>query len=596
MKPKLTIGMAAASDFDGPAFTIQSLRLYHPDVIDECEILVVDNTPETKIGDRLKRFCAKAGVRYIPFPEPQGTAAPRGHIFEQAESENVLCLDSHVLIIPGAIERLIKWMVATGDSPWREDDHDRRDLLSGPIIWDDLEAAYAGSRAMATHFQPTWGAGMWGQWALDERAIDDGAPPFEIEMMGMGMFACRRDAFPGFNDRMIGFGGEEGYLHEKVRRNGGRNLCLPWLRWWHRFNEFVPGAAPYVATVEDKAWNYCVGWSELGWDLSPIREHFATIMPVEMFDRIAEAAELGDALPPHRVGRNDTQSTTTSDCGCQGNGAASSHDVASEDFAVHAEQLRSFIERIGEEGVVYEHSADGSPATVALAELHPGKVLSFSPRHGKGAFEAFREHGRERVTLVSSAPKAPIYEADLIVLSGYTDSRELAPHLETAGEKSRRLIAIGGSNQPDTTKAPSVMTAMRTFLREHPEWSVVSHSQVATGDSTRREGNGLTILSSDDRDKPKLPGKIEMAANFAQAVAEHVANGAAKVDQTILERRLEICTVCEHRNEDRCTVCGCFLAEKAAWRTSDCPLGKWEASDMSEKPTNLATLGSGSLD
>ena len=558
MKPKLTIGMAAAGDFDGPAFTIQALRLYHADVIDDCEILVVDNTPESKIGDRLQRFCGKTGVRYVPFPEPQGTAAPRGEIFRQAESENVLCLDSHVLLAPGVIEHLIKWM---------EDEHEPRDLLSGPIIWDDLEAERRESSAMETHFQPTWGAGMWGQWALDERGIDPSTEPFEIPMMGLGLFACRRDAFPGFNERMVGFGGEEGYLHEKVRRNGGRNLCLPWLRWWHRFNEFVPGAAPYVATVEDKSWNYCVGWSELGWDLSPVREHFATLMPLERFDQIAEAAERGDELPPHRAGRDATQSTTTEDCGCGGNSPSSPPEIVSEVFAVHAEQLRPFIERIGAEAVVYEHSANGSPATATLAELHPGKVLSFSPRHGKRAFEAFQKHGRERVTLVSSAPKVPIYEADLIVLSGYNDSRELAPHLKIAADKSRRLIAIDGTNQPDTTETPSAMTAMRPFLRELPEWSVVSHCQ---------EGNGLTILSRDERDKPQLPGKIEMAANFAQAVAKHVADGVTKVNQPTLERRLEICTACEYRKDDRCSVCGCYLAEKAAWRTSECPLGKWE--------------------
>ena len=565
MKPKLTIGMATAGDFDGPVFTIQALRLYHPDVIDDCEILVVDNTPETKIGERLKLFCQKTGVRYIPFPEPKGTAAPRAEVFRQAESENVLCLDSHVLLAPGTIERLIKYM---------EDDHDRRDLLSGPIIWDDLEAAYAGSRRMATHFQTAWGAGMWGQWGLDDRAVDPRAEPFEIEMMGLGLFACRKDAFPGFNERMVGFGGEEGYLHEKIRRNGGRNLCLPWLRWWHRFNEFVPGAAPYVATIEDKAWNYCVGWGELDWNLAPIWEHFATIMPVENFDQIAQAAERGDALSPHRV----ASSNEADDCGCRGDGADSSRRSAvaeserGADFAVYAEQLRPFIERIGAEAVVYEHSANGSPATATLAELHPGKILSFSPRHGRSAFDAFREHGRERVTLVSSALKAPIYEADLIVLSGYTDGRDLSPHLKTAGEKSRRLVAIHGTNQPDTTQpdtteAPGKMAATRTFLRDHPEWSVVSHSQ---------EGDGLTMIGRDGRDKPKLPGKIMMASNFAHAVAKHVTDGATKVDQRILERRLEICTVCEHRNEDRCAVCGCFLAEKAAWRSSECPLGKWE--------------------
>jgi hypothetical protein len=196
-----------------------------------------------------------------------------------------------------------------------------------------------------------------------------------------------------------------------------------------------------------------------------------------------------------------------------------------------------------------------------------GTCCSFSPRHGKGAFEAFREHGRERVTLVSSAPKSPIYDADLIVLNGYENGRNLAPHLKTAAEKSRRFIAIEGTHQPDTAEAPSVMTAMGLFLREHPEWSVVSHSQ---------DGVGLTILSCDERDKPKLPGKVEMAANFVSAVARHVADGASKVDQVTLERRLEICTVCDHRRDDRCSLCGCFLAEKASWLTSECPLAKWE--------------------
>lgn len=37
----------------------------------------------------------------------------------------------------------------------------------------------------------------------------------------------------------------------------------------------------------------------------------------------------------------------------------------------------------------------------------------------------------------------------------------------------------------------------------------------------------------------------------------------------------EICSLCDQRNDDRCSVCGCFLAEKAAWRSSECPLGKW---------------------
>ena len=106
------------------------------------------------------------------------------------------------------------------------------------------------------------------------------------------------------------------------------------------------------------------------------------------------------------------------------------------------------------------------------------------------------------------------------------------------------------------------------------KWSVISH---------RQENNGLTIISREERDKPRLPGKIEMAANVAQAVAKHIADGAANVEQSTPERRLEICTVCEHRNDDRCAVCGCYLAEKVAWRTSECPLGKWRREIIGKK-------------
>jgi hypothetical protein len=48
-----------------------------------------------------------------------------------------------------------------------------------------------------------------------------------------------------------------------------------------------------------------------------------------------------------------------------------------------------------------------------------------------------------------------------------------------------------------------------------------------------------------------------MATNLARAVAAHVADGMQKADAPELQRRLETCSVCELRNDDRCTVCGC---------------------------------------
>ena len=68
-------------------------------------------------------------------------------------------------------------------------------------------------------------------WAEARRDLPLDAEPFEIPMHGLGLFACRKEAWPGFNPRLSGFGGEEGYLHQKIRNRGGRVYCMPFLRW-----------------------------------------------------------------------------------------------------------------------------------------------------------------------------------------------------------------------------------------------------------------------------------------------------------------------------------------------------------------------------
>ena len=41
--PKLTIGLATYDDYHGVYFSIQALRMYHTEIINKTEILVVDN-------------------------------------------------------------------------------------------------------------------------------------------------------------------------------------------------------------------------------------------------------------------------------------------------------------------------------------------------------------------------------------------------------------------------------------------------------------------------------------------------------------------------------------------------------------------------
>lgn len=252
----LTIGMATYQDFDGVYFTLQALRLYHD--VRDTEFLVVDN-----YGCQETRTFVESwvGGRYILATDVSGTAAPRDLVFQHARGDAVLCCDSHILFAAGAVARLKQYY---------EDHQGCGDLLQGPMLNDDLVG-------ISTHFAPEWRDEMWGTWATDPRGNDPDGEPFEIQMQGLGAFSCRRDAWPGFNPRFRGFGGEEGYIHEKFRRAGARCLCLPWFRWAHRFAR--PAGVPYPLTVNDKLRNYLIGHAELGLDLEPVLKHFSRYLP-----------------------------------------------------------------------------------------------------------------------------------------------------------------------------------------------------------------------------------------------------------------------------------------------------------------------------
>ncbi len=269
--PAFTIGMATYDDYDGVYFTLQAIRLFHPEIAAEAEFLVLDNHPDGPCAGDLKALENWIpGYRYIPCRQPQGTAV-RDVLFREAAAEFVLCVDCHVMFVPGSLRQLFDYFLAHPDTP---------DLLQGPLVYDDL-------RTFSTHMDRTWSAGMYGVWGSDARATDPTAPPFEIGLQGLGVFACRKSAWPGLNPRLRGFGGEEGYVHEKFRRAGGRVLCLPFLRWIHRFGR--PMGVPYANTWEDRIRNYLIVAHELGQDPSPAFEHFRAHLGRDAAERIIAA-------------------------------------------------------------------------------------------------------------------------------------------------------------------------------------------------------------------------------------------------------------------------------------------------------------------
>lgn len=256
-KKKLTIGMAYYRDWPGLWATIQSIRLNHQGAEDQIEIVVIDNDPAGKPNEpgeknhsfKAKQLCEKVSAKYEHFVDVHGTAAAKGRVFDVASCDWVMVVDCHVLFPSMTLELFIGWI---GQQP-----EDCRDLIHGPLIGDGGIDDLIG-----THMRPEWGSLMYGQWAVDGR-VRDSLEPFEIPMHGCGLFACRRDQWPGFHPLLRGFGPEEWHLHQRVRRNGGKVICLPLLLWCHRFGN-PDGTPPPGLSMEDRLRGHLITWLDTG--------------------------------------------------------------------------------------------------------------------------------------------------------------------------------------------------------------------------------------------------------------------------------------------------------------------------------------------
>lgn len=246
---KLTIGMATCGNLDNIFWTVQSLRLYHD--LTNIQILIIDNKGNMAIRDWINNW-GHGKIKYIEWTDIPGTSQARNKVFEFADGDYVLCIDDHVLLKPGSLNNLCEYM-------------NQGDLIQGPMIYDSIND-------YTTHMEPIWRDNMFGVWA--ESIPEDKLPLelFEIPMHGLGCFGCKKDLWLKFNENFRGFGGEEGYIHEKFRKNGRKVICLPWLKWSHKFVN--NNSVSYQLNIRDRIKNYLIGFSELNMDLNPIYNHF----------------------------------------------------------------------------------------------------------------------------------------------------------------------------------------------------------------------------------------------------------------------------------------------------------------------------------
>lgn len=573
---KLTIGMAHFDDYDGVYFTVQALALYH--TLEGVEIVVVDNSPKSPAGQAIKTLCenwqgAGAEVRYVPMPDIVGTSAPRDRVFREASGDAVLCVDCHVLLAPGAVQRLRQYYAEHPESA---------DLIQGPMLYDVACAdPYAANAMISTHFDATWRAEMWGTWQTDERGRDPDGEPFDIFAQGLGLFSCRKDAWLGFNEHFRGFGGEEGYIHEKFRQAGHRALCLPWLRWGHRFGR--PGGVKYPLSRWNKVRNYVIGHNELGLDVEPIRKHFVDqgLLSPEYWDHLV--ADPVAHLDPPGISREMVRVPAAGGgCGSQPQPPAGATldqiydwcESKPRDLDQHLAKLR---ELAGEADHVTEITKRRE-STVGLLAGRPKTLISWQ-----------REQDPIQATLHNvlqqMATESPItYTShvgdhdgqpdleltDLLFIDDRHHADNAYAQLNKYADLVRGRIVLRGTGafgeHAEGQPGPGLLAGLRKFLDQRPEWSVIYHTN---------DQYGLTVISKLAGDKPELPGPIKMAKNLVATLADHVGDGLARLSKAELQARLEVCTLCDQRTGNRCATCGCYLKSKAPVRAAVCPLGKW---------------------
>lgn len=618
---RLTIGFPTYDDYHGLEMSIQSLQLYHD--LTGVELIVVDNQVDTRRArknkrspaERLQHYCGQVGARYIPLPEPVGTAAPRDKIFDEARGDVVIVCDSHVMLGVQTLPAIRKYFT----DPVNEDD-----ILHGPMLHKHRRADGRLATA-ATHYEDKWRSSMWGVWAVAWRCkcgtdayhfhvcqsdprpkseplqIVDGAiiatpqqpdlptitcefyrvgmgqerllccpecgadfpvgldyanhyaeltaagyaqrcdsgddtEPFAVPGMGLGMFAMRKDAWPGFTVGMVGFGGGELHLHELVRRNGGRSVCHPLCPWWHRFER---DRVPYATPLWHKVRNYVLWRNRLGMDLQPVHDHFvgnrelkggslteeqwgylleSPLQHVEFPKHLAPPVVAGRRTANGRPDKGrpqppadaatfaavyDWTRTTKRDC--------IDHLPTIKKMAAECETVVGLVKRREWDAAVLA----GAPTVYHSYNTEP------DPLHDRLAAIAVELDGQPAYTVehVDSLQVAPV-PCDMLVIDTVHTAERLRAELDRwAGSVSRWIVLRGTKafgEHAEGSKQPGLLVAAREFMQRNPHWKRVAQEDAQYG---------LTVLSRDPNERTidRGPG-YELHKIFDQLGVQMQAN------------------------------------------------------------------------
>lgn len=627
--PLLTIASATFEDFDGTYFTFQNAKFQIPEGYRSggVEFLLLDNSPDTEHGKLCRDLIANmqadgTPVKYATLGDKIGTSPSRDALFKHATGKFVLVTDCHVILRPEVLPKILEFLRRIDGDPEMEDN-----IYSGPIEMDTMIG-------FATHYADLWRDQMWGIWATgwrcgcgmedatnfqlmerDGRAaveslsmdpvplkecygcgrhfpiskwagheqafrkagyipLQETMDPVEIPGMGLGQFLVKRESWLGFHEHARGFGGEELYIHEKYRQAGRKAILLPWMWWLHRFGRV--GGVKYPLTLYNKVRNYVLEFQELGRSVDVLHEHFVKEQGFDpdqwewILKNPIEHAEPEQKCTPCEEKAKKREKELKFD----------SLDVpfekavlAKRDLNEHLHTLREFAEKCDH---VTEFS-NRKESTIAFMAAKPKTLISFNMEAGPGTARAKQLLEDEGCSFVhhraGSKGRTEIERTDLLFLDLDHTYNEVYRELVTFGPYVSRFIILHDTQLfgfRGSDNGPGLFLAIRDFFKNNPQWQVLRHDQ---------HQHGLTILGCADEDRPKKPGLIKMASNFVKHKSEYIASGSEQVTEEVYQARLETCSLCTHRVDDSCSICGCPLKEKAKGRVYECDLGFWKQAD-----------------
>lgn len=492
--------------------------------------------------------------KYLPLPSPTGTAPPRNYLFEHASDGPVIIMDSHVSLQAGAIHRISDYLlnnpkdIVTGPRLSKSLIPGEQRLSIGAThyadfwrsemwgIWaqawgcpckgfsfdisaiespitDDLIVSLNKSQPVCQYHKlelgrevvkscPSCGKELpqlnyiqhekplaeLGYIRRGWSAID--TDPFEIPGLGLGMFAMMKESWPGFPKEMQGFGGGELHLHELVRRNGGKAVCLPQAGWWHSFHR-IGGKVPYRLTLWDKVRNYVIWRKHLDMPLDPVYDHF-----------VLEVKKLNDEQWNYLIAdpvKNIDYPAHLKDIPVKKSAVKKFENIESfynnvlttkRDCISHLPVIKSLVE-----------SCDSVVSLVKRKEwdvaVCAGKPDAYISHNAEPHFHTelkalFPHYVFDNIDSLKAEP----VECDLLLIDTQHTSARLSAELHIWGPYVKKWIALRGTKhfayKDESGDGPGLLTAAKAWMDSNKQWKRVVQ---------RDEQYGLTILSCDPAER-----------------------------------------------------------------------------------------------